>query len=473
MHYNVQCGSVSFDIDAQGQCVYLPSFTNPSTCYGDIRIPGRDGSGVTRKIHLDDDEAILTLGRLPPPAHYYGYYSYISQSIDPTASSPTAVNILAPIGPAMNQRNADPGLHSQIGGSAYQLFGVATAIITTANKITRNDIVRVMSSVYGVSQARSRLNVEKLPVDLVALGSSGSADTLRMRFRLTPFVTDTGQFDSAAVQYMRAPPLHVFRISPRVPRIKVASVTYHLVDAPLPNTKIVPGQVWEQSLLDGIGVPDANQALNTIIDNVISDRAAKGRTLQKIVPAPSWAYRQGRSCIAAFRNGVALAEQSGTPLIVTDAMLCEEASPDAAYFGILSYSDTIPQSGSTGPISRPISFPSGGEIVWVGVNHGTLGSVTYSSVSLQQPDQYANALANVDLEGSATPFLGSVPAAAGSDFYVVSIKEACTQGSANCLYAPGDTELYLLERAYLSSPTATGPDYTDLVPSVWLVFNPP
>ncbi|MGA7385876.1 MAG: hypothetical protein WBW81_14640, partial [Methylocella sp.] len=171
--------------------------------------------------------------------------------------------------------------------------------------------------------------------------------------------------------------------------------------------------------------------------------------------------RVGRKCIAAFQKGVALAQASGTQLVVTPPMLCQDASPDAQYFGHWATTPSF------------FSFPSGGEIVWVGVNHGTLGSATYSSVAVQAPSQDQSTLSQLDMNGSATPFLAGagVPAAASSDFYVVSFNAACAKGSSNCLYAPANTALGLVERLYLAPITATMPDYTDIIPTLWLTFN--
>jgi hypothetical protein len=87
------------------------------------------------------------------------------------------------------------------------------------------------------------------------------------------------------------------------------------------------------TLFSNIGVTNASAALSTTVNNVISDRAAKGKKLQSMVMPLNGSLLQGRSCIAAFQNGVAQALQSGTQLFVTFNMNCEDDSPDADYMG--------------------------------------------------------------------------------------------------------------------------------------------
>jgi hypothetical protein len=456
--YNVQCGALQFQISTQGQCGTVNGAVNPSTCYGEYNLPARTGGSLKGIFDLDDDEAVITIGTLPPPVFYYGYYTYMEARSNPTVSPPAYVPLLNPFGPVINQRNVDTALHGQVGGPAAQLFATATAFVTTANAITQGDIASALASAFGAIQAQNMITIEKLPVDLLQLGSTAPADQLKTAFRLTPFNTPSGQFDPAAVQYMLNPPLEIFRVSPVTPRTGVAAATYHLANDPMPQTKIVAGEVWEQTLLGAVGVADATAALQTIINNVISNRAALGETLQQTLLPATGANLQGRRCIAAFQAGVAKAEQLGKHLLVTSSMSCADASPDAAYYGP--------------PFGGSFAYPSGGEVVWIGVNHGTLGSATYSNLAVQSPSQYVAALTNVDLNGSAAPFIGTLPAASADDFYVASVSASCQAGSTKCLYAPGDTQLILDERAYLAPSTATMPDYTDIVPSVWLIFGP-
>jgi hypothetical protein len=459
-HYNVQCVPINFSINTQGQCATDNGKVNPSTCYGQYKVPPRTGGSTKSAFQIADDEAILTLGTLPPPMNYYGYYTYLNERINPTVSPPIYETLKAPFGPVMNQANANPGLHAELGGSTYQLFGQSTAIITTANTITRQDITSAIGATYGTIQAQNMLYVEKMPVDLLDLGSSGPADEFITAIRLTPYVNTSGQFDPTAVAYMQNPPLLAFRVSPSVPRTGVASATYTLAQDPMPQTKIVPGQVWEQTRLSQFGVSDGAAALNTIVKNVIANRAALGKTFQDSLTPANGSQLQGRRCINAYAQGVALAEQTGTQLVLTNAMNCEDGSPDAAYYGVA--------------FNQRLSYPAGGELVWVGVNHGTLGSSDYSSLAVQEPAADVAGLVNTQLAGSAAPYLGAtIPPSAAPYFYVASFSTSCTTGSQYCLYLPGGEDVVLDERAYLAPLTATQPDYTDIIPSVWLLFAPP
>jgi hypothetical protein len=459
MQYNVQCVPITFAINSQGQCATDGGAVNPATCYGQYNVPPRTGGSTRTAFQIDDDEAILTLGTLPPPMNYYGYYTYLYGRINPTVSPPVFEDIGAPFGPVMNQANADPGLHGQLGGSTYQLFGQTTAIITTANTITQHDITNAVGSAYGTTQAQNNVYVEKMPVDLLDLGSTGDADQFDTALRLTPYVTASGQFDPTAVAYMQNPPLLAFRVSPIVPRTGVASVTYTLADDPLPQTKIVPGQVWEQTLLSQAGVTNGVAALNTIVNNVIANRASLGESLQGTMTPSNGSALQGRKCIDAYAQGVAQAEQTGTQLVLTNAMICLDGSPDAAYYGVKFH--------------RNLSYPTGGELVWVGINHGTLGSADYSSLAVQKPSANVAGLLNTQLAGSAAPYLDdTIPPAAAPYFYVTSFSASCTNPNQYCLYLPGGEDVVLDERAYLAPLTATQPDYTDIIPSVWLIFNP-
>jgi hypothetical protein len=460
LQYNVQCIPVSFAINSQGQCSTDNGEVNPSTCYGTYSVPPRTGGATYTAFQIADDEAILTLGTLPPPMNYYGYYTYLNERINPTVSPAVFETLKAPFGPVMNQADANPGLHAQLGGSTYQLFGQPTAFITTANTITQEDITNAIGAAFGSTQAQNMVYVEKMPVNLLHLGSSGTADEFVTALRLTPYANPSGQFEPNAVAYMQNPPLYAFRVSPIVPRAGVASATYTLAQDPLPQTKIVPGQVWEQTLLSQFGVTNGVATLNTIINNVIANRTALGKIFKGTVATANGSVLEGRKCINAYAQGVALAQQTGTQLVLTTAMNCEDGSPDAAYYGLR--------------FGTQLSYPKGGELVWIGINHGTLGSSDYSNIAVQEPSADAAGLTNTQLAGSAAPYLGdTIPSSAAPYFYVVSLSTACVAGGQNCMYLPGSRVVTLDERAYLAPLTATQPDYTDIIPSVWLIFGPP
>ena len=66
-------------------------------------------------------------------------------------------------------------------------------------------------------------NAERLPVNLLKLGTGATADVLQTTARFTPFRDEnTGGFNQPAIQYMMNPPVTALRISPIIPRIKDA-----------------------------------------------------------------------------------------------------------------------------------------------------------------------------------------------------------------------------------------------------------
>jgi hypothetical protein len=463
LNYTVQCGTILFPVNTQTNSCNNNGGGNPSSCYGVLQLPPRTGGTRSGKYQLDDDEAVVTIGIVPPLAYYYGYQTYLFSRANPLAT--TTVSLDASVGPAINQDDVDPWLRSPSQVIKAQMFAPQNAfLVSTANKVTQKDIASALPYYFNappgpndVTNARKITNFEKLPVDLLQLGSSGTADLLQTYIRLTPFSqpTQPGQFDDASMLYMGNPELVILRVSPNTPRTGIPWATYKLTDDPLPPTKIQTGQVFEQTLLTKAEVSDANAALQAIVNNVTQDRVGKGKKLQKTVYFSALQNFQGRSCIQVFNNNVAVAKASSPPdqSIIAKTPTCAGDSPDADYFGVSA------------------TLPAGGEIVVVGINHGTLGSGVYSNIAIQQPSQYGKALTNADLDESATAFLGRLPLAVASDFYVASLSNNCAQGGPYCIPAPENTPLQLVERVYLSPVTATKPDYTDIIPSVVLVFQ--
>ncbi len=479
--YAVQCGSVVFPVNvvaancAEGR-TYNP---NPSSCYGQYNLPGRTGETPSSTYQLDDDEAVLFIGQTPPSAYYYGFQSYVYGRFNPlaTASQSPYIDIFASIGPAVNERTtASYPARTQ---ALAQLFSNSMTMISTANKLTQSDITSALPYLFSttptpaqVTAAQAMTNVEIFPSDLMNLGSAPPADLLKTFIRLTPFTVDaTGAtFDAASLAYMNRQPSFIFRVSPVNARLNDTPNLYLEADDPLPTRKVhpsLPNDIYEQDLLTAAGVANPQIALNLIIQNVIADRQINGGLTVVGQPMSLVAQKdlQGRYCIAQFNSNLQLSAQSNDPSYINNTPLCSGDSPDADYIW-------------TGTAN--VTLATGGEIVIVGINHGTLGSGTYSSIALQQPinasGNYAFAMTNLILNGSASAFLGSIPVDAGSDFYVATFQEDCTNVPF-CRTAPASVPssvmpLTLVERNYLGPTTGTMPAYSDIFVPTLIAFAP-
>ena len=479
--YTVQCGSVVFPVNvAAANCTEGQTYSpNPSSCYGQYNLPGRTGGTASSTYQLDNDEAVLFIGQTPPSAYYYGFQSYVYGRFNPLAISPQSpyINIFASIGPAVNERTtASYPARTQ---ALAQLFSNSTTMISTANKLTQSDIANSLPYLFSttptpaqITAAQAMTNVEIFPSDLMSLGSALPADLLKTFIRLTPFtVNATGTtFGPAALAYMSQPPSFIFRVSPVNARLNDSPNLYVEADDPLPTRKVhpsLPNDIYEQDLLTAAGVANAQIALNVIIQNVITDRQVNWGLTVVGQPMPLVAQKdlQGRYCIAQFNSNLQRSEQSNNPSYIDNTPLCSADSPDADYLW-------------TG--SANVTLATGGQIVIVGINHGTLGSGTYSSIALQQPvndsGNYAVAMTNLILNGSASAFLGSIPVDAGSDFYVASFQEDCANISF-CRVAPPSapgsvTPLTFVERNYLGPTTGTMPAYSDIFVPTLIAFAP-
>ena len=452
---------------------------NPSSCYGQYNLPSRTGETAGSTYQLDDDEAVLFIGQTPPSAYYYGFQSYVYGRFNPLAVSlqSSYINIFASIGPAVNERTtASYPARTQ---ALAQLFSNSMAIVSTANKRTQSDIANALPYLLSttptpvqITAAQAMTNIEILPSDLMNLGSDPPADQLKTVIRLTPFTVDaTGTtFGPAALAYMNKPPSFVFRVSPVNARLKDKPNLYIEADDPVPTRKVHanhPNDIYEQDLLTAAGVANAETALNVIIQNVIIDRQVNDGLTVVGQPMSLVAQKdlQGRYCIAQFNSNLQTSEQSNNPSYIDNTPLCSGDSPDADYIW-------------TG--SANVTLAAGGEIVIVGINHGTLGSGTYSSIALQEPvnasGNYAVAMTNLILDGSASSFLGSIPLDAASDFYVATFQENCTNVPF-CRTAPASVPgavmpLTFVERNYLGPTTGTMPAYSDMVVPTLIAFAP-
>jgi len=193
---------------------------NPSTPYGTVFLPEGPGQahedhdwfsgfgdppepGLSRSFHLRSDEAILFIGRTPPPAKYFSFRSYLGSRRDIRTDQEQLV--LGSLGPSLS---------SQSLGRTYDttdVFDKSLHILTTLDRSVERDLVHGMEV--------SGLEADFLALDgvspfLVRTGLQPEADTFFTLTRIA--IPEDPEADQA---YRDDPGAQVLRITPQVPRV--------------------------------------------------------------------------------------------------------------------------------------------------------------------------------------------------------------------------------------------------------------
>ncbi len=198
---------------------------NPSSHYAMYRLPlspeeaprAVDEAGMSFQFRMRADEAVVFIGRTPPPAAYFSFRTYVHESHDADAGAMEIA--FSSLGDSLNN-----GVIGTAGDSPTAPFGATTALVSVSDAGTE---ARVREHMIAAGVAQAAINVDVVPAERVRLGLDAEADTLRMNLRMALFEDPAAQAsylaDPEGVVLRLTPPLGASERSPlAVPPSRVA-----------------------------------------------------------------------------------------------------------------------------------------------------------------------------------------------------------------------------------------------------------
>jgi hypothetical protein len=215
--YVVQVGQVRFF--GVEDCLALPQCygNNPSSPYGVYCLPPAPGEGVDQSAkppcppdgslrwtwRLREDEALVFVGRTPPPAQYFGFRSYVFSRKGWLGRR----ELFASLGDSLNFKVISTAGTPK--GAAGDPFDQETVVISTADR-RLDALLRQWLASGGAPEAM--VNTDVMPRDLTQMGTAKESDEFIMLMRVAHF-TDA----AAGERYTRIPPATVLRVTPPMP----------------------------------------------------------------------------------------------------------------------------------------------------------------------------------------------------------------------------------------------------------------
>lgn len=221
--------------------------------------------GVNSK--LRPDEAVVLIGKTPPPALYYCFRSYIGfaqnkpekdYSDDITAGDDYTGfyhMLFASLGDQINNYNI--WTDSTPNGQPGKPFNSSTAIVSTAD---RNINKQIRDALAAAGYSPDIINDDNIPMDLVNMGLEKGKDTFifMMRFALWTDKNMGDEYINNIDKYIK-----VFRITPKVPLT-------NLNPWPVPTLKIRETGITEYQVVQN-SRPDLEHLRNEIIKKYGND----------------------------------------------------------------------------------------------------------------------------------------------------------------------------------------------------------
>ena len=412
-------------------CETLPSCfgNNPSSIYGFLLLPPGPGevrtdacidlgfsdrADICMKYKLRPDEAVVFIGRTPPPCRYFSARSYLFTRQD--VGTGQRQTLFASLGDSLNQMN----LATSGRQNPYDSY---TVVISTADRGTDR---RIRTALAAAGIPGSIINTDVLPSGLpLRMGLYPAADEFSLFFRFAGF-SDPILRD----QYLAASPGLVLRVTPSLP---VARDPYPVT----PFARRGTGKS-EVELLPGL--PRALKQLERSVRAGI----APSLKVKRLATLPA-SFMNGYNCIG--KNFPCLGDLSDATYIVGGLGVRLEPGPD-------SY------------------------ILVLGVNHYMTGKATYMNLAPYYIPQAlgVDAVDEEDLFGSANRYLPHHPYRSYLYAYKISRDCAgdpdCMEISESFPGVPLGKAMSIMERAYLDPRTGIGPAYNEIINPVFLLVTP-
>jgi hypothetical protein len=193
--YTVEEGSFSVfrfeDCAGRANCFYV----NPASPYVTYQFADGDAAPAA-SWHLGGDEAVVFIGKTPPPARYFGWRSYLYRR--------DGTDLFASLGDTLNQLVI--ATQGTPGGAPGDPFARDTVVITTADRALD---AQLRAQLVEAGAPTAILNTDVIPSPLVRMGYDAGADTFLMLLRVAVFA-DAARGDA----YLGAVPGVVLRVRP-------------------------------------------------------------------------------------------------------------------------------------------------------------------------------------------------------------------------------------------------------------------
>lgn len=387
---------------------------NPDSPYGVYAFHNDFEGEYTRDLNLNIerrlriDEAVVFFGLTPPLAKYFGFTHYLGRRINKIRAGSKRKS--SSLSDAINPMNINV-----TGDGSYEAsFSSDVCIVTTGDQ---NMFEAVKEGMHNAGVPQEVMNLQVLSSETLNLGNDRTRDSITWLHRIMRFIDK-----DAGNAYMENPPVHLFRVSPKVPVDRALVVPY-----PLPDRMNRTTGVGETDMRSSV------QGLEAVLRRLFHLRADISLFQARSKPTAT----QGEQCLEDNAN-------------------CKRDNPDAAYFANLP------------------GYTLGQNDVFIiyGINHVKTGYAKYMSVTLYGLNGIAFASLNSDddMEGTAAKFIPNSPNV--DKLFAVVMARDC-QNYANCLKIPyaGSKGLsagvppLMVSRNILNPQTGTGADSEELVPT--------
>lgn len=371
---------------------------------------------LTSNFQLGPEEAIVLIGLTPPPERYFGFYPFLRTRVN---AEGTRQSLWATLGDAVN--------NATVKTTGPMPFNSPVALIFTPDQGTD---ARVRAALQQAGYPAGIINTVVFPASMLNLGHSNAADELFVALRNALW-----QNEADGNAYIRNPPLHLFRVTPRIETIANPF--------PAPRLRVRGTGQTEMDLMNKLG-----QLREAII-------TANGGLYPKDLPTQPAVY-EGYDYI---QRGLDPWGDSRDSLFLT-----------AGY---------VPEFGS----AEKLTLADDEFLMVYGLNHVATGKATYTSFNVYASDEGKVPIGGADdraYSGTATSYLPGDPDAANL-MYAYKISRSCGQ-EPNCLtLAIGNcprlsigpnTALGLFFRAYLEPPTKVGPAMPEILYDRVIKFSP-
>jgi len=371
---------------------------------------------LTSIFQLEPSEAIVLIGLTPPPERYFGFYPFLRTKVNPDG---TRQPLWASLGDTVN--------NATVKTTGNTPFNSPVALIFTPDQGTD---ARVRAALRRAGYPAAIINTLVFPASMLNLGHGDSADELFIAVRNAMW---QDQADGEA--YVRNPPLHLFRVTPRTQTVAKPF--------PAPPLRVRGTGQTEMGMMNNLGL---------LRQRIVA--ANPGLYATDITPRPNW------------YEGYDYIQQGHDPW----------ADARDAFFLTTGY---IPEFGSTDEVTL-----ADDEFLMVyGLNHVVSGKATYHSVNVYSSKEGKVPLGVIDdstFPGTATSYLPEDPEAANS-MYAYKVSRNCgsepnclTLAIDNCsrLTIDQNTVLGLIFRMYLEPATKVGAAMPEVLYDRVIKFSP-
>jgi len=163
-----------------------------------------EGVTVPKEFQLQSNDAVILIGKTPPPVAYFSYLIYLRRHYDDKSHQRKLV--FASLGDAMNLHTLKTSA-----GMGSGPFKRDFVIVTTAD---RGIDARIQSAAGLAGISQGIFNTAVIPTSLVTLGAGSTSDTLLFLHRL--FLPETGHQNDVE-EYLKDPGAVVFHVRPKTP----------------------------------------------------------------------------------------------------------------------------------------------------------------------------------------------------------------------------------------------------------------